>query len=92
MPHGHKAQRFRLSVYVSDPDGSNATRLLEYARNNSWSADGKWILSRWRPPNEPGGLVLVSTTGGRTYVAVPEDQSCPDRDKPCDLDWGQPKP
>jgi TolB protein len=79
-------------LYVSEPDGSDPKRLLGYARNNSWSADGKWILSRWRPPDQPGGLVLVSATDGGYHVAVPEDQACPDREQPCDLDWGQPKP
>jgi Tol biopolymer transport system component len=79
-------------LYISNPDGSDATRLLENARNNSWSADGKWILSRWRPLDQPGGLVLVSPAGGGYHLVVPADPACPDRNEPCDLDWGQPKP
>jgi Tol biopolymer transport system component len=79
-------------LYIANPDGSDPHLLLRNARNNSWSADGKWILSRWRPPDQPGGLVLVSAAGDGFHLVVPAAEACPDRDKPCDLDWGQPRP
>ena len=79
-------------LFVAEPDGAHRKLLLQNARNSSWSADSQWLLSRWLPPDQPGGLVLISATSGERRLVVPADQACPDRNQGCDLDWGQPKP
>lgn len=79
-------------LFVADPDGAHRKLLLQNARNNSWSADSQWLLSRWLPPDQPGGLMLLSPTSGERRLVVPADQACPDPSQRCDLDWGQPKP
>jgi hypothetical protein len=44
------------------------------------------------PPDQSGGLTLVSPDGSGFRLVVPAAQACPDLTKPCDMDWGQPKP
>src|SRR4051794_591277 len=79
-------------LYVANADGTHPRLVLKDARNNGWSADGRWILSRWMPADGPGGLVLVAPDGSGHHLVVPEDQACPNRDEGCDMNWGQPKP
>jgi WD40 repeat protein len=79
-------------LYVANPDGTEPVRLLQNARNNGWSADGRYVLARWLPPDQPGGLSLVSADGTGFRLVVPAAQSCPDPNQGCDMDWGQPKP
>jgi Tol biopolymer transport system component len=79
-------------LYVSNSDGTGAHRVLNDARNYGWSADGRFVLSRWVPSDQPGGLTLVSPDGSGFKLVVPADQACPDRTTGCDVDWGQPKP
>jgi hypothetical protein len=84
--------RTNWDLYVSNADGTDAKLLLENARNNGWSADGRFILARWLPPDQPGGLTLVSADGSGFRLVVPAALACPDPDKGCDMNWGQPKP
>jgi hypothetical protein len=79
-------------LFVANADGKDPKLLLENARNNGWSADGRFILARWLPPDQPGGLTLVSADGSGFRLVVPAANACPEVDKPCDMDWGQPKP
>jgi Tol biopolymer transport system component len=79
-------------LYVANNDGTNPHVVLKNARNNGWSADGRYILSRWMPPDQPGGLTLVSSDGSGYRLVVPAEQACPDPNVGCDMDWGQPKP
>ena len=78
-------------LYVANADGSGAHLILKDARNNGWSADGRFILSRWMPPDQAGGLVLVTPEGQMRLVAAAA-ASCPDPNVGCDLSWGQAKP
>jgi tricorn protease-like protein len=79
-------------LYVANPDGTDPTLLLQNARNNGWSPDGRYIVARWLPPDEQGGIALVSPEGSGFRLVVPAAEACPDRDQGCDLTWGQPKP
>jgi hypothetical protein len=79
-------------LYVANSDGTHAHLVLKDARNNGWSADGHYVLSRWMPADQPGGLTLVSPDGSGFRLVVPAAQACPDPGKGCDMDWGQPKP
>ena len=79
-------------LYVANSDGTGAHRVLNDATDHGWSADGRFVLSRWKPSDQPGGLVLVSPDGSGYRVVVPEEQACPDRTANCDVDWGQPRP
>lgn len=82
-----------FDLYVSESDGSRTRRLLEHAVNNGWSADGRYILARWTPTDQPGGLVLVTPDGSQFRVVAPLDQGCPaDTTQPCDVGWGEPRP
>ena len=79
-------------LYVANSDGTGAHRVLNDARDNGWSADGRFVLSRWMPSDQPGGLALVSPDGSGYRLVVPAEQACPDRTTGCDVDWGQPRP
>ena len=78
-------------LYIANADGSGAHPILKNARNNGWSADGRFILSRWMPPDQAGGLVLV-TPEGNVRVFATAAATCPDLSVGCDLSWGQAKP
>ena len=78
-------------VYVANADGTAPRRVLDHARNNGWSADGRYVLARWLPAEGPGGLALV-TPEGDMRVAVPAAASCPDPAVSCDMSWGQDQP
>jgi len=79
-------------LYVANSDGTGAHRVLNDASDNGWSADGRFVLSRWIPSDQPGGLALVSPDGSGYRLVVPAEQACPDRTTGCDVDWGQPRP
>jgi hypothetical protein len=79
-------------LYVARADRTDRRFLMNDARNNGWSADGKWVLSRWMPPDRAGRLLLVAPDGSGHRLVVPEAQACPDRDQGCDMSWCQPKP
>jgi Tol biopolymer transport system component len=79
-------------LYVANSDGTGAHLVLNDATDNGWSTDGRFVLSRWTPSDQPGGLTLVSPDGSGYRVVVPADQACPDRTVGCDVDWGQPRP
>ena len=79
-------------LYIADSDGGHARRLLEHAMNEGWSADGRFVLTRWIPPHGNGGLSIVTPDGQLTVVAPP-DEACPiDVRLVCDLGWGVPRP
>ncbi len=80
-------------LWVANSDGTEAHRLLEDAMNLGWSADGRYILTWWRPPTDrPGGVALVSPDGTEVRVVVPAEQACIDADRICDVGWGQARP
>ena len=82
-------------LYLMPAGGGEWRKLTNISTGVSdplWSADGKWILSRWMPPDRAGGLLLVAPDGSGHRLVVPEAQACPDRDQGCDMSWGQPKP
>jgi Tol biopolymer transport system component len=79
-------------LYVADSDGSNSHRLLRDAMNLGWSADGRYILTWWRPTDGHGGIALVSPDGSEVRVVVPPDIACIDADRICDIGWGQARP
>lgn len=90
-------------LYVADSDGTDSHRVLENAMNLGWSADGRYVLTWWRPtdgrgPGDPlrrdlpAGIALVSPDGTDVRLVVQADQSCIDPDRVCDVGWGQPRP
>jgi Tol biopolymer transport system component len=82
-----------FDLYVSESDGSHPRLLLEHAVNNGWSADGRYVLTRWTPTDQAGGLALITPDGSELRVVAPLDQGCPaDTTQPCDVGWGQPRP
>jgi hypothetical protein len=79
-------------LYVASSDGTNPHRVAEHATNLGWSADGRYVLAQWTPPDGTGGLAIVSPDGSGFRVVVPADQACPNADTPCDIGWGQARP
>lgn len=79
-------------LYVANSDGSNAHRVVEHAMNLGWSPDGRLILTRWTPPDEAGGLAIVSPDGSGFRVLDPAHPVCPEALGSCDLGWGQARP
>jgi len=88
-----RADAAGFDLYVADSDGSHARRILEHAVNDGWSADGRYILTRWTPTDQSGGLAVISPDGAGLRVVAPLDQGCPaDTTQPCEVGWGQPRP
>jgi hypothetical protein len=82
-----------FDLYVANSDGSRPRLLLSHAVNDGWSADGRAVLSRWTPPGEPGGLVLIPLDGSGPSVVGFVDPACPaDGNVGCDFAWGQARP
>jgi len=82
-------------LYIAHSDGTGAHRLLEHAENYGWSADGRYVLAKWNPSGQPGGLALVTPDGGEFRVVVPFDAGCPPGPSPKCTDgvgWGQARP
>ena len=84
-------------LFVANSDGTNAHRLLEYAENDGWSADGRYVLAQWNPTDQPGGLALVKPDGSEFRVVVPFDALCdprPGGPAMCTdgVGWGQARP
>lgn len=79
-------------LYVANSDGTDSHRVLERAMNLGWSADGRYVLTWWRPIDRPGGIALVAPDGTEVRLVVPADQSCIDPDRVCDVGWGQARP
>ena len=80
------------ALYVANSDGTDARRLLDNAMNLGWSADGRYILAKWLPSGEPGGIALVSPDGTSKRIVVPASQGCLDPAQVCDIGWGQARP
>lgn len=64
-------------LYVANSDGTNPHRVAQHATNLGWSPDGRYILARWAPPDQAGGLAIVAPDGSGFRVVVPADQACP---------------
>jgi Tol biopolymer transport system component len=79
-------------LYVANSDGSDAHRVVEHATNLGWSADGRYVLARWSPPDGDGGLAIVSPDGSGFRVIDPVHRVCPESLGSCDLGWGQARP
>jgi len=82
-------------LYIAHSDGTGAHRLLEHAENYGWSADGRYVLAKWNPSGQPGGLALVTPDGGEFRVVVRFDAGCPPGPSPKCTDgvgWGQARP
>ena len=60
-------------LFVANSDGTGAHRLLEYAENDGWSADGRYVLAQWNPTDQPGGLAVVRPDGSEFRVVLPFD-------------------
>ena len=82
-----------IDLYVANSDGSRPRLLLARALNDGWSADGRFVLSRWTPAAQPGGLVVIKPDGTGLKVVGFVDPGCPaDGNVACDFSWGQPRP
>jgi Tol biopolymer transport system component len=79
-------------LYIANSDGTDAHRLLEYAENYGWSADGRYVLAKWTARNQPGGLAVVRPDGSEVRVVVPFDAECPPSSCTAGVGWGQPRP
>ena len=81
-------------LFVANSDGTDAHRLLEYAENDGWSADGRYVLAQWNPTDQPGGLAVVRPDGSEFRVVLPFDAVCPSDVKTCTdgVGWGQARP
>jgi len=84
-------------LYIANSDGTNAHRLLEYAENDGWSADGRYVLAQWNPTDRPGGLAVVKPDGSEFRVVFPFHALCPPqpgRPAHCTdgIGWGQARP
>lgn len=82
-----------FDLYVANSDGSKPRLLLARALNDGWSPDGRFVLTRWTPAGQPGGLVTISPDGGEIRAVGFVDPGCPaDGNAACDFAWGQPRP
>ena len=82
-----------FDLYVANSDGTEARLLLADARNDGWSPDGRYVLTRWTPTDQPGGLAVISPDGTGFRVVGYVDPGCPaDGNVACDFAWGQPRP
>jgi hypothetical protein len=87
---------YGFDLWIANSDGTAAHRILETAGLGGWSADGQFILVRWKPPDDAlGGLGTVRPDGTDLKILIPYDPSCRDRwDQTCELGfgWGQARP
>jgi Tol biopolymer transport system component len=79
-------------LYIANSDGTDAHRLLEHAENYGWSADGRYVLAKWTPSDQPGGLAVVRPDGSEVRVVVPFDADCPPSSCTNGVGWGQARP
>jgi dipeptidyl aminopeptidase/acylaminoacyl peptidase len=82
-------------LWIANSDGTGAHRLLEHAENMGWSADGRYILAKWNPVDQPGGLAIVRPDGSEFRVVLPFEAPCPPgSSQECTdgVGWGQPRP
>ncbi len=82
-----------FDLFVANSDGTRTRLLLANALNDGWSADGRYVLTRWTPADQPGGLAMISPDGTGFRVVGYVDPGCPaDGNVACDFAWGQPRP
>jgi Tol biopolymer transport system component len=79
-------------LYIANSDGTDAHRLLEHAENYGWSADGRYVLAKWTPSDQPGGLVIVRPDGSEVRVVIPFDADCSPSSCTDSVGWGQARP
>jgi Tol biopolymer transport system component len=83
-------------LFVANSDGTGAHRVLEYAENDGWSADSRFVLAQWNPTDQPGGLAVVKPDGSEFRVVMPFDALCsqPGGPSTCTdgVGWGQARP
>lgn len=79
-------------LYIANGDGTEAHRLLEHAENYGWSADGRYVLAKWTPSDQPGGLAVVRPDGSEVRVVLPFDAECPPNSCTSGVGWGQARP
>jgi dipeptidyl aminopeptidase/acylaminoacyl peptidase len=84
-------------LHIGNSDGSHDHLLLEFATNDGWSTDGRFILSEWTPPGLPGGLATVDPRGSSVEIVVPFPPECRmdlDPRQTClqGVGWGEPRP
>jgi len=79
-------------VSIANSDGTRAHRLLHHAENYGWSADGRYILVKWNPSDQFGGLAVVKPDRSEFPVVLPFDADCsPGSSQKCTdgVGWGQ---
>lgn len=79
-------------LWIANSDGTGAHRLLDHAENYGWSADGRYVLAKWNPVGQPGGLALVRPDGSEFRVVLPFDAVCSPASCIDSIGWGQPRP
>jgi Tol biopolymer transport system component len=79
-------------LYVANSDGTDAHRLLEHAENYGWSADGRYVLAKWTPSDQPGGMTVVRPDGSERRVVLPFDADCPPSSCLDGVGWGPARP
>ena len=79
-------------LYIANGDGTEAHRLLQHAENFGWSADGRYVLAKWTPSDQPGGLAVVRPDGSEFRVVLPFDAECPPNSCTDGVGWGQARP
>ena len=90
------AAAYGFDLWTANSDGTGAHRILGSAGLGGWSADGQFILVRWKPPdNTLGGLGTVRPDGTDLNILIPYGPSCRTFwDQTCELgfDWGRHDP
>jgi hypothetical protein len=87
---------YGFDLWVAESDGRNAHLIRKATGLGGWSADGQFILVRWKPPDTKlGGLGTIRPDGTDLTILVPFDESCRDGwDETCEIGfgWGQARP
>jgi Tol biopolymer transport system component len=88
-----RSDRQGRDLYIANSDGSGAHRLLERAKNDGWSPDGRYVLTEWTAPGQPAALAVVRPDGSGLQVLVPLAAECGGGARCTDgVGWGQPRP
>ena len=87
---------YGFDLWIANSDGREPHRILAAAGLGGWSADGEYILVRWKPPDDAlGGLGTVKPDGTDLKILIPFDPSCRQGwEETCELGfgWGQARP
>jgi len=93
----HRATLAGWDLHIANSDGTGDHRVLEWATNDGWSTDGRFVLTEWTPPGQPGGLAIVPPDGSSVQILVPFSDACrmvKDPRQTCleGVGWGEPRP